>query len=263
MGLSRKAWITAQLLERGSVAISDVIDAFGVSRMTVHRDLDELAAEGLARKVRGGATVLPSTLYESDARFRLAQHQPAKEALCAKTAQWLEPGAAVLFDESTTTLPLLEHLKDIGPCTVLSNFRATLNRLASDDFSDVDVLALGGRYHRRFDSFTGPLCAAQLAGVHADVYVTSTTAVIDGAGWHPDADIAAVKRAMLDAADLRLLLVDRSKLGRRALHRVASLRSFDGVIVEAGTPNETVDRLDAVGVAVHLAPGPTDEENVT
>lgn len=250
---TRREWIVQGLLERGSVTIVEVVEAFDVSRMTVHRDLDELVAEGLARKVRGGATMLPSTLYESDVRFRIAQSADAKRALCAAAARWLEPGAAVLLDEATTTLPLLDHLDDVGPCTIVSNFRETLNRLAQANSADVEVLALGGRYHPRFDSYTGPLCSAQLEAIHADLYVTSTTAVADGAAWHPDVDIAAVKRAMLDASTTSLLLLDRSKISRRGLHRIAELRRFDAVIVESGTPDDTVDRLDAAGVAVHLA----------
>ena len=257
---TRRDWIVGRLFAQGSVTIVEVVEAFDVSRMTVHRDLDELASEGLARKVRGGATVLPSTLYESDVRFRIGQRSEAKRTLCATAARWLEPGAAVLVDEATTTLPLLDHLTELGPCTVLTNFREMLNRLAQARSPEIEVLALGGRYHPRFDSYTGPLCAAQLEGIHADLYVTSTTAVADGAAWHPDADIAAVKRAMIDASTTSLLLMDRSKISQRGLHRVAELRRFDAVIIEDGTPDDTVDRLDAAGVAVHVAHA--DDEQV-
>lgn len=250
---TRRDWIVERLFHHGDVSIVEVIEAFDVSRMTVHRDLDELAAEGLARKVRGGATVLPSTLYESDVRFRIGQRPEAKKKLCATAARWLEPGAAVLVDEATTTLPLLNHLIELGPCTVLTNFREMLNRLAKAKSAEVDVLALGGRYHPRFDSYTGPLCAAQLEAIHADLYVTSTTAVDDGAAWHPDADIAAVKRAMIEASTTSLLLLDRSKMSQRGLHRVAELRRFDAVIIEAGAPDDALDGLDAAGVTVHIA----------
>ena len=46
------------LLERtGSVKIRELQTMFGVSHMTVHRDLDQLAEEGQLRKVRGGAVI--------------------------------------------------------------------------------------------------------------------------------------------------------------------------------------------------------------
>ena len=256
----RRSWIASLLQTNGGVTIAEITERFGVSRMTAHRDLDDLVHEGLARKVRGGASATPSTLFESDVRFRSTQEPAAKEALCRAAIEWLDPGMAVLLDESTTTLPLLERLGDIAPCTVVSNFRVALDQLADAATEDVEVLALGGRYHRRFESYTGPVCVAQLEGIHADVYVTSTTAVDDGAAWHPDADIAATKRAMLRAARTRLLLVDATKLGRAALYRVASLDEFDAVIVDGSTPSAEVDRLGAFGVDIHVAPPPDRED---
>lgn len=259
----RRSWIAGRLLAHGGVTIAEITERFGVSRMTAHRDLDDLARDGLARKVRGGASVTPSTLFESDVRFRSTQQPAAKQALSAAAAGWLDPGVAVLVDESTTTLPLLDHLAAVAPCTVITNFRPALERLADTAPDDVEVLALGGRHHRRFDSFTGPSCVAQLEVLHADVYVTSTTAVSDGGAWHPDAEIAATKRAMLRAARQRLLLVDHSKLGRVALHRVADLDAFDAVIVEDRTPDAEIGRLAAHGARIHLAPPPDEQDQAS
>ena len=39
----------------GSVQVSDLVDEFGVSRMTINRDLDHLAGVGALAKVHGGA----------------------------------------------------------------------------------------------------------------------------------------------------------------------------------------------------------------
>ena len=68
----RQKWITEYILEQGSLEVDELSDQFQVSRMTIHRDLDELEQQGVLRKVRGGATVHPSYLFESDIRFRLS-----------------------------------------------------------------------------------------------------------------------------------------------------------------------------------------------
>ncbi len=52
---NRRQQILSLLHEQGSVSIAELSRAFQVSEMTVHRDLDALEAEGLLRKVRGGA----------------------------------------------------------------------------------------------------------------------------------------------------------------------------------------------------------------
>ena len=57
---NRQKQILALLGEQGAVTITGLSQTFGVSEMTIHRDLDKLAAEGCLHKVRGGA-VLPTT----------------------------------------------------------------------------------------------------------------------------------------------------------------------------------------------------------
>ena len=54
----RRAQILEWLNERGSLTIDELARQFGVSSMTIHRDIDRLEKDGLARKVRGG--VMPA-----------------------------------------------------------------------------------------------------------------------------------------------------------------------------------------------------------
>ena len=70
----RRAAILEMVMAAGSVKIEDLPDAFGVSLMTVHRDLDTLATQGLIRKTRGLATAMPSTLSEASTEFRARQN---------------------------------------------------------------------------------------------------------------------------------------------------------------------------------------------
>ncbi|MCB8985678.1 MAG: DeoR/GlpR transcriptional regulator [Ardenticatenaceae bacterium] len=56
----RQQKILALLQDRGTVTIQELGGLFGVSDMTIHRDLDRMAAGGHLHKVRGGA-VLPGT----------------------------------------------------------------------------------------------------------------------------------------------------------------------------------------------------------
>ena len=77
----RRNAIIEMVIAAGSVRIEDLPDAFGVSLMTVHRDLDTLAAQGLIRKTRGLATAMPSTLSESSTEYRSRQNVADKRAV--------------------------------------------------------------------------------------------------------------------------------------------------------------------------------------
>jgi len=52
----RQARISDLVLDTGSMSAQELSEVFGVSVMTIHRDLDELQRQGVLRKARGAAT---------------------------------------------------------------------------------------------------------------------------------------------------------------------------------------------------------------
>ncbi len=230
----RQAAITDLVLRHGSVSAQELAEAFSVSVMTVHRDLDQLQRQGVLRKARGVATVQPSGTFESKVEFRLKTQLEAKRTIAQHACRHLEPGMSVLLDDSTTALQMLPHLPALAPLTVATHYLAALTRLAR--ITEIQVVALGGHYDPRHDAFLGTTCLETIAAMRFDAAFLSTSAVSHGYAFHQEDRIVAVKRAMLDAADSRYLLVDHSKLTRSALHRLAPLRRFDAVVVDADVP---------------------------
>lgn len=62
--IERQNTIIEMLAEHGSVQVDELVKALRVSKMTVHRDLDTLAAAGRLRKVHGGAALSDSAHSE-------------------------------------------------------------------------------------------------------------------------------------------------------------------------------------------------------
>lgn len=247
----RQAWITARILEVGSVLVDELAELFGVSRMTIHRDLDDLEKQGVLRKVRSGATAQPSSLFESDFRFRVKQYQKEKEAVSNAMLAYIEPGNSIFLDEASTLLPLVRLLPTLTPLTVITNFLPILNELST--CKGITLMSLGGEYMPRFASFSGLLTEQTMANLHADLYITSTTAASDGMAFHPDQQVVRVKKAMIAHSSRQFLLMDHSKFGKTALHRFAPLTTFERVIVDAGLDPQEAARLREMGVQLDLA----------
>ena len=102
----RHEWIAEIVLREDFVSLKDLAARLDVSLMTVHRDLDELERQGVLRKVRGGATPQPSSLFESNVRYRLTLAMTEKQALARAAIDQVESGHSVMIDESTTGLAL-------------------------------------------------------------------------------------------------------------------------------------------------------------
>ncbi|WP_327357916.1 DeoR/GlpR family DNA-binding transcription regulator [Streptomyces sp. NBC_01304] len=247
----RRKKIADRVLAEGSVSIDDLVRDLGVSQMTVHRDLDTLEQQGWLRKVRGGATAAPNALYESNTRWRGNEMVEAKEAICAAALSVSEPGQAVIIDDSSTVRPLAQALSSRGAYTVITNSLQVINDLADD--SDIRVIGLGGVYHPSFSAFWGTTTADAVRSLRADIAFMSTAAVDAGSCYLQHQENIVVKRAMLDAARFKVLLVDHTKFGRQALYRLAPLTDFDLVVSDAELPAEQQQMLKALGVRYELA----------
>ena len=252
--LDRRHVIAERVRAQGSVRIDDLAAEFGVSAMTIHRDLDHLHSRGVLRKVRSGAEARPSEAFEHHHAYRAELNLPQKRAIADAALRWAaDRGAlqAVALDDSTTALQLVPALRERGPLTVVSNSLPVLTAFAAQP--EVRLTAVGGEFVPEFASFGGSSAVAALAELHYDVVFMSVTAVADGACYHPSRATADLKRAFLRSAELRVLLADHTKFTRRAVHRIGALADFDAVVVDAATDPADLDAVRAAGVELVVA----------
>ncbi|GAB2646756.1 DeoR/GlpR family DNA-binding transcription regulator [Saccharopolyspora gloriosae] len=227
--LLRQQQIIDHVVEGGFASAAELSALTGVSLMTVHRDIDDLVSRGLLRKFHGGVSAQPSTVFESSSDFRLHTHTKEKEALAAAALPLIAPGMSVLLDDSTTALALARLLPDVGPLTVVSNYRQVHETLRESP--DIRLISIGGEYSRTHDSFIGLPCQEMISGLSVDLMFLSTSAMNAEMTFHQEQEIVLVKRAMISSASTRVLMMDASKVGRAALHRLAPVSDFDHVLL--------------------------------
>ncbi|OEJ26873.1 DeoR family transcriptional regulator [Streptomyces agglomeratus] len=263
----RQAAIAERVLAAGSATAAELAERFDVSLMTIHRDLDELERQGLVRKFRGGVTAQPSGVFESNVAYRLKTMRAQKAAVAEHALRLIEPGMAVMLDDSTSTLEIARRLVAPGgspavtPLTVVTNFLEALTLLSGE--RGIHLMALGGDYDPLHSSFLGVSCTEAIQLLQVDICFTSTSAVSGGFAYHQEQHIVSVKRAMLDSAARNVLLLDHSKLGRVALHRLAPLSRFDLVLVDDGAAPELLRDLDEHKVPYEVCPALTAARGAT
>lgn len=249
--LQRQKEISEAVMSEGAVRIEQLAERFGISVMTVHRDLDELEGRGLLRKSRGVATATSTAQVESSDVYRQGRQAGEKESLAIAAMEFIEPGQAIMLDDSTTTMRMLPHLKLKRPLTVITNTLTIMNELR--DTNGISMLGLGGSYYNWCSAFMGSVTIREIASMRADVFVMSTAAVIDDVAYHQTLETVDVKQAMFEASRVRILLLDHTKFEKLALHEVRPLVDFDHVIVDAATDHRHVERLRDKGVNVVVA----------
>jgi DeoR/GlpR family transcriptional regulator of sugar metabolism len=247
----RRERIRRRVVDEGFVRIEQLADELGVTPMTIRRDLDHLQGKGWLRKVRGGATAQPSTAFHGDIRHRTQAMAAEKSVLARAALPLIEPGQSLILDDSTTALALASLLPRRVPLTVVTNFVPVIQTLAG--CAGLELISLGGVYYPAYDAFLGFRTVDAVSGLRADTLFASTTAITRGHCYHQSQETVAVKRALMEACERKVLLVDHTKFRRRGLYQLAPVGAFDLVVVDSGIPPADLDALQARGVEVLVA----------
>ncbi len=247
----RKQAIMDLLVEQHAVDLEDLAERFAVSKMTIHRDLDDLESEGLLRKMRGGATIDAGTQFESDFRFRARQDGSAKARMARAALDLVEPGMTLMVNDGSMAAVLGAMLPEKRPLTVITNNAAIMDALCTE--SGITLIALGGVYSAKFNGFFGVVTEETLARLRADIAFISAPAVSGTRAFHMDDNVVRAKRAMIASAARTCLLVNHQRFGRTALHVLADLTDFDAIITDATPEPEARAALDRAGIVLRLA----------
>lgn len=243
--------IAELVLASGSVRIDELAEAFSVSSMTIHRDLDFLDKKGLIRKSRGFATAVSSSLFEASTEYRIRQSQKVKKAMAVAALSLIEPGQSVIMDDSTTGLHLAALLTQKLPLTIVTNFQRLADSLVGNP--GIEIIMTGGQFYVWCEAYMGPIALNSLRNMRADIVFMSAPAVIGGVCYHQHHDAVEVKQAMLASADQKVLYVDHTKFKMRALHAFSPLSEFDIVIVDVETLPEHISQIEDSGARLIVA----------
>ena len=204
-----------RILER--VAVEQSIDymslavEFGVSPMTIRRDIKQLVAEGFLRTVRGGATAHLTRSFDLLLGKRALTHATEKRLIGRRAVALIEPGETIFLGVGSTVAQFAQFLPaDLG-VTVVTPSLAHASLLAS---RDIRVVSTGGLVAGEELSQTGALAERGIDRFHA------TTAVLGAAGVSRRAGVTDLDPAqadlngrMIERSERTIILADGSKAG--------------------------------------------------
>ena len=235
LAVQRHKVIIEELRRHGAVRVSDLTELLAVSEMTVRRDLDSLAADGLLEKVHGGATA-PSRQSAEEPGFEAKSHRQLreKEAIAQAAAALVEPGQAIALTAGTTTWRLAHHLQNVADLTVLTNSLQVASVLYRDNRPDLTVVLTGG-VRTPSDALVGPVALATVRSLHVDALFMGVHGMSADAGFTtPNLLEAETNQALLACAARVVVVADHTKWGVRGLSRIAGLDDVHVFVSDSG-----------------------------
>lgn len=235
---------------RGAVSVEALARRFGVSDMTIRRDLAQLTRSGRLSRTHGGATLSRAGVVEFAFQQKEIRNALQKRAIARAIFDRLEPGMSLSLDTGTTTLELARLLPGRGPLTVLTTSLAVASVLHSAE--DLEVVLLGGTMRKRSPDLSGALTEDNLKRFRVDLAVIGADAVLPEGTFTTDVGIAEVTRAMAANAQTVILAADSSKFSAVAFCLCLELAAFDLVVTDDGCPDNVLDWLAEAGRRLHV-----------
>ena len=256
----RQSLILQAVRSDGSARVSDLTQRLGVSDMTIRRDLEVLARDGLVEKVHGGA-VLPGSpaTHEPGFEAKLVLERPEKTAIARAAASMVTPGTAIAIGSGTTTFALAQCLLDVPGLTIVTNSLRVTNLFSGTRGLDgtADSVVLTGGVRTPSDALVGPVADLTIRSLHFDLLFLGCYGFDVNAGLTtPNLAEAETNRAFVKAARKITVVADHTKWGIVGLSSFAELDDVDMLISDSGLPAEARGLLvDRVGQLI-IADGP-------
>ncbi len=247
----RHKLILEKLKKNGFVEVADLSKEFGVSLVTIRKDLKVLEEKKLLFRSHGKA--IPSNPYTTEHHVHVKEKIKTKEKIRIAMAAGLilEPNDSIIIASGTSVIQFAKHLKPVEGLTVLT---ASLNTaLILSDNPNIDVIQLGGNIRRSSSSVIGPISEKMLAeftftklflgvdGIDLDFGLTTTSSME-----------ASLNKVMIKAAQKIIVLADSSKFGKKGFGRICGLEDVDQIITDSDIDDQTKNRLQELGIDVTI-----------
>lgn len=243
----RRDVILTVLRHEGRVLAPKLSEQLGVSEGTIRRDLRDMAAEGLLKRVHGGA--LPVSPAIASWRDREHQAPEAKLAIAREAVRLIRPGQTVILDGGTTNLLVAQNLPADLQVTVITHSPPIAAALM--EHPRAEIVVLGGRIFKHSRVALGAATVAAVRLIRADLYMLGICSL------HPDMGIstqdfeeAEIKRAMIESAGEVVALASSEKLDTASQYIIGPLTALTHIITDTSVPEAQLAPYESLGITV-------------
>lgn len=243
--------IYAILQQDKKVVVNELADKFGVTKMTIRRDLSFFEKQGIVKTTYGGAYLTSGASVEPSFQLKSIQMVDDKHLIGQKAAGQVEDGDTIIIDCGTTPLALAQFIFD-KKIMVITNSVPVVNLLKGR--KNIKLIVAPGEYEDDSQGMISFSTADFFRHIHADKVFLSTQGVNElGELTVPKMTDAHVKQALMRTGRQKILLADRSKFGQTFLAGHGRLADFDLVISQTGLPPDTLSLMKTQSVPLLLA----------
>ena len=235
MNIFRREKIKEYIKKKRVVSLKELSGEFsGVSVMTIHRDLDFLAKQGVIIRIRGGAKYVDAA-DRLDVEGQDICNKPEKDIVAQKAVDFVREGSSIFLDGGTTMLELAKIIPDMY-INVMTN--VPYIALAIADKMRPAVTLCGGQLNRKNLSVFGYSAEEMLSKINIDVaFISASGYSAEGGFTCGFEEQSKLRRLLIEKARSVIILMDSSKFGKMLPYTFAKMEDVNYLMTDK-TPSQ-------------------------
>lgn len=235
----RQQRILEILKEKRAASVKELSNKFSVTKTTIRNDLKEIESNSSIKYTRGGAILKNSEInFEEEPSFtkRSMKFPEEKRKIGKEVSKLFANVKSFMIDDGTTNLMVAKELNKKPDLFIITNGFNIGKELAQNN--ENKVICCGGRINLDDNSVLDSYTVESVQKFNAKVAIIGASG-IDKDGLTTMSLIKRdLKKAMISSCNKAVVVADGSKIGRRGLVKVSSLKKIDYLITSSTAREE-------------------------
>lgn len=247
----RRKLIITVLNEKKEISIIELASTLNVSSMTIRRDLTFFSHQGLVTLVQGGAVLNTGALYEHTIPLKQTEMVLEKKEICEYAKKFIHEGSVVFLDSGSTAQILANLIASKKNIMIITHSLLVANSLIHS--KHIKLVMLPGIFREKSMAFLGISTINFIKQFKIDLAFLSCEGVsIKYGATLPEILDSEIKTAVLNQAEVSILLADSSKFGKSFLSSFTPLNDLDFIITDNKLSSEELKKIKSNNINIHI-----------
>lgn len=247
----RRLEILNLLMEKKKVRVRELSESFGVSEVIIRKDLKLLEDEGRLERTHGGAIIKKEIPADISLKRRKVTNIQGKNIIVDKLYDLIGEEEIIFLDSSSTNMLLAQKLAAMPKkATIVTNMLEIMKHL--EDINEIDLIAIGGTYHRELGTFLGGSTLESILGINTQKLFLGGAGIDIQKGNLSifDSNEAQVKKAMIRMTSKVFFICEEEKFHSYGIYNFATIDDIDGIVTDTKLEDHIVQALEEKGVEI-------------
>lgn len=241
----RQKTLLQRINDKRKIRMADEAQYFGISEMTIRRDLRLLEGRELVITIKGGAIARPVI---GEGNPEITDNQ-TRRLIAERLLELVKPDLTIMLSTGRTVFEFAKALAERNlSLTIVTN---SIPAASAFFRTNARVILIGGELRSSSLDLVGPAAEKYLTDYHIDLFVAGCDGADAKTGFYTsDLNLANLEKLSAEQSDRIIVITESEKFGRKSLVKFSDVKNIDTIITDSRVTVKDRKALVKSGVEV-------------